>query len=97
MFKRVFFDICAGCNARCPWCQTGNKTRQGQPLPKGAIAPEDFARALDYMFSTEMINQKTVVELYNFAEPFLHPQFRKSSSAWPIQVFVLHSVRTPPV
>ncbi len=77
MFKRVFFDICAGCNARCPWCQTGNKTRQGQPLPKGAIAPEDFARALDYMFSTEMINQKTVVELYNFAEPFLHPQFQE--------------------
>ncbi len=77
MFTTVFFDIYAGCNAKCPWCQTGSKTRQRRPIPKGAIAPKDFSRAIDYMLSEGIIGRETVIHLYNFAEPFLHPQFEE--------------------
>ncbi len=75
MFARVFFDIYGGCNAKCPWCQTGWATRQGKPVSSQAIAPNAFARSIDYMLSKEIIGPQTVLDLYNFAEPFLHPQF----------------------
>ena len=75
MFRRVWFDISGSCNGQCPWCQTGLKNRLRRPAHGGFVAPDDFARAIDYMLRQGMITHNSPIELYNFGEPSLHPQF----------------------
>ena len=77
MFRRVWFNICGGCNAQCAWCQTGHRNRQRRPAHEGFVAPGDFARAVEYMMEQGMIGPDSPIELYNFSEPFLHPQFNE--------------------
>lgn len=63
---RYFIDPLNVCNLRCPLCPTG---RGELRRPRGKMSLEDFKRIMDqiapYAYS---------VELYNWGEPFLHPQ-----------------------
>jgi pyruvate-formate lyase-activating enzyme len=77
VFARVWFDICAGCSAKCPWCQTGCQARQGKPVPNRVIAPDDFSRAIDYMLAQGILGANSSVDIYNFGEPLLHPQLQE--------------------
>ena len=63
---RYYIDPTNLCNLRCPLCPTGRRELQ---RPRGRMNLEDFKRIVDqiapYAYS---------VELYNWGEPFLHPQ-----------------------
>ncbi len=73
MFKQVYFEISGACNARCPFCVTGAGRR-----PQGRfIAPELFARALDRLLERGLIEAQTEIFLFNWGEPFLHPDLEK--------------------
>ncbi|HUT03292.1 MAG TPA: hypothetical protein VM163_05315 [bacterium] len=77
MFDLVYFDISGKCNARCPWCQTGVLNLNKKPLKGGHIDVKTFARAIEYMLKMGIIGQSTLVDLYNWGEPFLNPQFKE--------------------
>ncbi|MBL8825980.1 MAG: radical SAM protein, partial [Planctomycetaceae bacterium] len=64
-------DVVGNCNLRCPSCPVGN---MGAINPNGLLDVELFKKlmakgAKDYNISH--------VELYNWAEPFLHPELPK--------------------
>lgn len=68
-FKTVFFDIVGFCNGKCPYCMSGSSCKH-----KGAwISPEKFEVTINKLLSTNAIDQKSAIGLYNWGEPFLHP------------------------
>ncbi len=71
MYNFVYFEICGYCNARCPWCVNGRgNLRQ---YPSRTIPPKEFKKAIDYLFEESLINENSLINLYNFGEPILHP------------------------
>jgi len=63
---RYFIDPMNVCNLRCPLCPTGRgELRRVQ----GRMNLEDFKRIVD-----QIVPYAYSVELYNWGEPFLHPQ-----------------------
>jgi hypothetical protein len=71
MFKTLVFEISGVCNARCPYCITGN--RSGGTGRERFVDPARFEAALDRLLAQGLIGPRTVVHLYNWGEPFLHP------------------------
>jgi MoaA/NifB/PqqE/SkfB family radical SAM enzyme len=72
-YRTVYFDIVGFCNARCPYCLTGgSKEKSG-----GVIAPEVFENTLTKLLSTGVIDFQSVISLYNWGEPFLHPRLHE--------------------
>lgn len=68
-YKTVYFDIVGFCNARCPYCLTGgSKQKTG-----GVITPAIFETTLTKLLNAGVIDSATVISLYNWGEPFLHP------------------------
>lgn len=75
-YQHVFFEICGKCNARCKWCVTGNNNINSKQ--KGSIVNiQDFERAIIYMKNNSIIDDNTIISLFNWGEPFLHPQFEE--------------------
>jgi MoaA/NifB/PqqE/SkfB family radical SAM enzyme len=66
MPQRYVIDPINYCNLRCPVCPTGlgilGRERSRMSLP-------DFEKLID-----QIVNYAYMVELYNWGEPFLHPQ-----------------------
>lgn len=79
MFKTLVFEISGVCNARCPYCITGN--RSGGVGRERFVDPARFEAALDRLLSQGLIGERTVVHLYNWGEPFLHPDLPAILSA----------------
>ena len=71
MFKTLVFEISGVCNARGPYCITGN--RSGGTGQERFLDPARFEGALDRLLAQGLIGPKTVTHLYNWGEPFLHP------------------------
>ena len=71
-FATVYFDIVGTCNARCPYCQTGAERRKTGP----AIPVVTFAAAVDALLRARAVGPGSVIGLYNWGEPFLHPDLR---------------------
>lgn len=73
-FPTVHFEIVGSCNARCPYCVTGSKNQ-----PKGAlVGVEVFEKALARLLEYGLFDrEKSVLYLYNWGEPFLHPKFHE--------------------
>lgn len=68
-FRTVYFDIVGFCNARCPYCPTGrNKQKIGE-----SIAPDTFKQILIKLQNAGAIDSKSVISLYNWGEPLIHP------------------------
>ncbi len=73
-YEDIYFEVSGRCNARCRWCATGRKNRAGRKT--GAfIDPDLFARGIRYLREYGMIGPKTVVKLFSWGEPLLHPKF----------------------
>ncbi|HEB71906.1 MAG TPA: hypothetical protein ENI77_04730 [Nitrospirae bacterium] len=68
-FGRVFFEIAGVCNAKCPYCITGNKNAP----PGKIISAGMFSDILGKLFAEKVIDQNTRIYLFNKGEPFLHP------------------------
>jgi MoaA/NifB/PqqE/SkfB family radical SAM enzyme len=75
MYKTLYFEISGGCNAKCPWCVTGNGSL-GQCSPS-FVKATDFERAVDILSKKQLIGPSTTIRLYNWGEPLLNPDFEK--------------------
>jgi MoaA/NifB/PqqE/SkfB family radical SAM enzyme len=64
----LHIDVVGGCNLRCPSCAVGN---MGLINPTGLLEPEHLARIVKKAATEYRIS---VVLLFNWAEPFLHPK-----------------------
>ena len=68
----AIIEISSSCNAKCRWCTTGSKNRICQATPE-FMSPELFERGLNRLFQLGWITKETTIVLYNWGEPFLHP------------------------
>lgn len=69
-YRHVFVEIAGTCNARCPYCLSGRHR-----APGGAFMPvELFERVLERLTASALVDRATVLGLYNWGEPFLHPR-----------------------
>ena len=71
MYKTVYFEISGICNANCPWCVTGRGSSKS--YPSRFIPPAEFQNAIDYLFKESLIDSGSLINLYNYGEPLLHP------------------------
>lgn len=67
----VTFEIVGYCNAKCPYCFTHNHPG----LRRAAVKPDVFEKVLKKIIDYGIYGDHSVVYLYNWGEPFLHPQF----------------------
>lgn len=80
MYKNVYFEVSGICNAKCKYCVSGGQASLSGPLHRrkaGQIEVKDFERAIDYMVLNSIIDEESVVHLYNWGEPFLHPKIKE--------------------
>ena len=75
MFSKVYFEISGICNGRCYWCQTGQSNMNKISTGK-FVNMEEFQKSIHYMLDNGFINENSLICLYNWGEPFLHPKFR---------------------
>jgi MoaA/NifB/PqqE/SkfB family radical SAM enzyme len=68
-FKDIYIDITNTCNAKCPFCYTG----KNKPENRKFIEPNIFNDILQALSNNKAINDNTIIYLYNWGEPFLHP------------------------
>lgn len=72
-FSAIYFDLTGNCNANCPFCKTGlDKIKV-----KNFVIPERFEKGLQKLKDIGVIENDSVVSLYNWGEPFLHPDINK--------------------
>ena len=76
MYLKVNFEIYDGCNAACPWCSTGALNIGGRE-GVSYISTARFREALCELKRKQLITKETIVSLYNYGEPFLHPNFEE--------------------
>jgi len=70
--RYVFYiDVFSNCNLRCPSCLVGNKFGNRSDWPRGLMSPALLGQILDKALSECGIS---VVGLYNWTEPLLHPE-----------------------
>jgi len=73
IMNTIYFEISGYCNAKCKYCCNGNGSMND--CDKRFIPVDDFTTAIAYLKGNEFLNDDTVIHLYNWGEPFLHPQF----------------------
>ena len=78
MNHKVFWiDIVGTCNLRCPSCAVGNFEKAdfiGSVRPRGFMRFDYFCAALDKIEAEKDPDDICLIELYNWGEPFLHPE-----------------------
>ncbi len=82
MYTSVYFEISGVCNGDCPYCLTGKKCVIGQNQKdikaRGFVNPHKFAETIDHLVTEKAISAKeTIIHLYNWGEPFLHPHINQ--------------------
>jgi len=68
--KEFFIEIDTRCNARCFYCDTGNKSRDPH---RKSMDVGLFERVIDHALSTGLADQSTLINLFDRGEPTLHP------------------------
>ncbi len=71
-FKTIFFEVAGICNGRCTYCVTGAKNAN----PGGIMQVDIFDATLHNLERLSLIDSKSVIELYNWGEIFLHPDLQ---------------------
>lgn len=72
MYKVINFDISGKCNAFCPWCYTGQRNLNSNNGGE-FISPKTFGKAIKYLLDNGIMDKSTMVNMYNWGEPFLSP------------------------
>lgn len=82
--KNIFLEISGNCNAKCKWCVTGQQNRcnsYNRHTPPGGGKYADlasFEKMIYHLLETKLIEKgTTTIELYNWGEPMLNPDFPK--------------------
>jgi MoaA/NifB/PqqE/SkfB family radical SAM enzyme len=75
MYKRVHFEISGVCNAQCPWCVNGRN--RPKSYTSRFIPPQEFQKAIDRLFEESLIDKNTIIRLFNYGEPLLHPSLQE--------------------
>lgn len=71
----IYFEISGFCNAHCKYCCNGNGGMDMEP--KQFIPLNLFNDVLQRLRELNILTSTTTVYLYNWGEPFLHPQFNE--------------------
>lgn len=75
-YKQIYFEISGICNAKCQWCVTGNRYLNG--IKSGSFVDVSrFKESIAYMKAKGLIDGNTCIALYNWGEPFLHPNLNE--------------------
>jgi len=74
-YRTLHFDIVGFCNATCPYCTTGMRTNVSPP-PK-AVDVRQFRDTIALLLQHGLIARRTIVYLYNWGEPILHPKLNE--------------------
>jgi len=70
VMRDFFIEIDTRCNARCFYCDTGNKSRAPH---RKSMEVETFARVIDHALAIGVADQTTRFYLFDRGEPTLHP------------------------
>jgi MoaA/NifB/PqqE/SkfB family radical SAM enzyme len=74
-YKDVIFEVKGHCNAKCPYCTTGNGSLKPEKYPARFIEPDQFQKAVAALFDRGLITpKKSLFHLYSWGEPLLHPR-----------------------
>lgn len=71
-FETVYFEISGICNGKCPYCVTGRSTATGAGK---FVNPDLFEAACAKMVRLGLLNKQSLLHLYIWGEPTLHPKF----------------------
>ena len=76
-------EVAGMCNLRCPSCPVGNTkaTDLQEPRPKGLMQPSLFYKILEKIQRDHPHSAETLVRLYSWGEPLLHPELAAFVSA----------------
>lgn len=66
-------EITGGCIAKCPFCPTGKNFGS----KKYFLEPQHFEKIIKHLKQQELICDGQVLHLYNYGEPFIHPQINE--------------------
>lgn len=69
-YKNVFLEISGTCNARCPYCLSGRHRSPGGTF----MTPAVFGQVVGRLKEQRLIAAGSVLNLFNWGEPFLHPR-----------------------
>lgn len=69
-YKTIFYEISGICNGKCPYCLSGRFRETGGSFVSTAL----FDRTLGVIAKNSLLSADGVIGLYNWGEPFLHPQ-----------------------
>lgn len=73
---QYLIDVSGACNLRCPSCPVGNFVQgdfSDQKRTKGFMSLDLFRQVLDRI-KRDNIGQSTLIVLYNWGEPLIHPE-----------------------
>ena len=78
MYKRLYFEISGICNANCKYCANGKNSISGRFHRKQGsfIGVNDFEQAIRYLLDNNIIGHHTLISLYQWGEPLLHPRIK---------------------
>jgi MoaA/NifB/PqqE/SkfB family radical SAM enzyme len=71
-YREIYLEVSGACNARCPWCVTGNRSGG----KGGLLSLGDFRRCIARLGDLGFVDRASgpVLHLYNWGEPTLNPQ-----------------------
>jgi len=72
-YQALYFEISGHCNARCAYCHSGVQRRANAKF----IDVRTFRDVLQRLLDNKVIQRGSVISLYDWGEPFLHPHFRE--------------------
>ena len=73
-YDHIQIEISGVCNAKCPYCITGQRNLNHEKTG-GFMDLQSFRRCIEQLRRKELIHSETVIALYNYGEPLLHPYF----------------------